>query len=162
MSYLFKKISFKEKSLYYFHKNITFKKNSKNQKKPTILVGFFRWDFWVGFLLPTLPGRIPWPPRSPWPSSGSAPAFREEPPRLWTNMSLWRIVVVNINIFILVHALLLWRQYGNLSVYRMWRNLPILSDLKGASSFRWINQSCSNRSGVQIRLLFHKFLQITM
>ncbi len=31
----------------------------------------------------------------------------------------------------------------------------ILSDLKCASSFRWINQSCSNHSGVQIILLFH-------
>jgi hypothetical protein len=40
-----KKISLKEKSLYYFHKKI---KNLKNPKK-TFLVGFFRWVFLGGF-----------------------------------------------------------------------------------------------------------------
>ncbi len=44
MSYLFiKKISYKEKSLYYFHKKF---KNLKFPKK-TFLMCFFRWFFWV-------------------------------------------------------------------------------------------------------------------
>ncbi len=61
MSYLFIKNLFKEKSLYYFHKKYKkFKKPKKN-----ILSGFFRLVFlggflggffWVGFILPTLPG----------------------------------------------------------------------------------------------------------
>jgi hypothetical protein len=51
--YLFIKICFKDKSLYYFHKKI---KNKKIKKH--FWVGFFRWFFggffgW-GFLLPTL------------------------------------------------------------------------------------------------------------
>jgi hypothetical protein len=52
MSYLFIEICFKEKSLYYSHKKLKIKKKTKK----TFLVGFFRWFFWVGFLLPTLPG----------------------------------------------------------------------------------------------------------
>ncbi len=45
----------KEKSLYYFHKNLKIKKKPKNP----LFVGFFRWVFlggffWVGFLMPTL------------------------------------------------------------------------------------------------------------
>jgi hypothetical protein len=52
MSYLFiKKISFKEKSLYYSHKKL---KIEKNYLKKTFLVGFLGGFFWVGFLLPTL------------------------------------------------------------------------------------------------------------
>ncbi len=66
MSYLFiKKISFKEKSLYYSHKKLKiYKKPQKTPKKPKkpIFIGFFRWAFlgffgweflggffWVGF-----------------------------------------------------------------------------------------------------------------
>jgi hypothetical protein len=43
-----KKISFKEKSLYYSHKKL---KKLKNQKKKTFLVGCFRWVFLVGFFI---------------------------------------------------------------------------------------------------------------
>jgi hypothetical protein len=59
--FLFMKIYFKEKSLYYFHKKL---RNEKEPKKKTFLVGFFRvfldgffgWVFLGGFfLLPTLP-----------------------------------------------------------------------------------------------------------
>jgi hypothetical protein len=59
MSYLFIKICFKEKSLYFFHKKLQNLKKPKKNKKKTFLVGFFRvflgGFFWVGFLLPTLP-----------------------------------------------------------------------------------------------------------
>jgi hypothetical protein len=41
---LFKKICFKEKSLYYFHKKFKIKKTQKN-----IFSGFFRWFFLGGF-----------------------------------------------------------------------------------------------------------------
>jgi hypothetical protein len=43
-----KKICSKEKSLYYFHKKLKIKKTKKT------FLGFFRWVFWVGFLLATL------------------------------------------------------------------------------------------------------------
>ncbi len=40
----------------------------------------------------------------------------------------------------------------------MAENPPIFSDLNCARSFRWINQSCSSRSGVQIIVVFHIIL----
>ncbi len=53
MSYLFIKICFKEKSLYYFHKKLNIKKPKTN-----ILLGFlgvflgvFWWVFWVVFFI---------------------------------------------------------------------------------------------------------------
>jgi hypothetical protein len=58
--FVHKKISLKEKSLYYFHKKFKIKKNTKKHThtKKTFLVGFFRvflgGFFWVGFLMPTL------------------------------------------------------------------------------------------------------------
>jgi hypothetical protein len=60
--FVHKKICFKEKRLYYFHKKLNnYEKHKKNTKKPNknISSGLFQvvfLVFWVGFLLPTLPG----------------------------------------------------------------------------------------------------------
>jgi hypothetical protein len=54
MSYLFIKICFKEKSLYYFHKNTILKKPQKTNKKTflvgflSVFFGFFGWFFLGG------------------------------------------------------------------------------------------------------------------
>jgi hypothetical protein len=46
MSYLFIKIWFKEKSLYYFHKKFNIKKKPKNPFLVGFLGGFFGWVFY--------------------------------------------------------------------------------------------------------------------